>query len=169
MPAIEGAQRPFWMHQIVEYLMGILLIAGALQLPSPVLPAVMGLVVVGNTAIARGPASAFPLVGRTVHRWLDVVVMALLVVAAFQPFVHVDSTGRAMLGAVTMILFFIWLNSDFTEKAERKSRLKVLKAERQQRLARPQSEEIGKKAGRMFGSGVKAARRYKDKFSDDDR
>lgn len=167
MPAIEGAQRPFWMHQVVEYLIGIILIAGALQSPEPTVPAVMGVLVVGNTSIARGPASAFPLVGRKMHRWLDVAVMVTLLIAAFQPIVSVDGTGRALLCGVTVILFFIWLNSDFTEKVERKGRLKGLKRERRERLARPQSEEIGKKAGRMFGSGVKAARRYKDKLSND--
>jgi hypothetical protein len=38
MPAIEGAQRPFWMHQVVEYLIGIVLIGAAFQLPEPVVP-----------------------------------------------------------------------------------------------------------------------------------
>ena len=38
MPAIEGAQRPFWMHQVVEYLIGIVLIGAAFQAPEPVVP-----------------------------------------------------------------------------------------------------------------------------------
>ena len=77
----------------------------------------MGAVVVMNAAIARGPASAFPLVSRTVHRWLDVVVMLLLVGAAFQPVLDVDSTGRLLLCGIAFVMFFIWLNSDFAEKA----------------------------------------------------
>ena len=43
MPAIEGAQRPFWMHQIVEYLIGLVLIAASFQAPKPMVPAVMGM------------------------------------------------------------------------------------------------------------------------------
>ncbi len=166
MPAIEGAQRPFWMHQVVEYLIGIVLVGAAFQAPEPAVPAVMGAVVIANTAIARGPASAYPLVGRTLHRWLDVVVMALLVIAAFQPFFVVDSTGRLMLCGIAFVMFFIWLNSDFTEKVDRKKSKQKQKAVRRERLARPESEEIGKKAGRAVGDGVNAAKRFGKKLKD---
>lgn len=162
MPAIEGAQRPFWMHQAVEYLIGLVLIGAAFQAPEPAVPAVMGVVVLGNSAIARGPLSAFPLVGRRVHRWLDVVVMALLVAAAFQPVFDVDSTGQILLGAIAFVMFFIWLNSDFSEKPVRKRS----KAKLREGLARPQSEEIGRKAGRAVGSGVNAAKRFGKKLKD---
>ena len=166
MPAIEGAQRPFWMHQIVEYLIGLVLIAASFQAPKPMVPAVMGMLIMLNAAIAKGPASAFPLVGRTVHRWLDVVVMLLLVVALFQPAFDVDSTGRLLLGAMTFVMFFIWLNSDFSEKTERKQDKHQQKTERRERLARPSSEEIGKKAGRAVGGGVNAAKRFRKKMKD---
>jgi hypothetical protein len=166
MPAIEGAQRPFWMHQIVEYLIGLVLIAASFQAPKPLVPAVMGMLIMLNTAIAKGPASAFPLVGRRVHRWLDVVVMLLLVAALFQPAFDVDSTGRFLLGAITFVMFFIWLNSDFTEKVDQKKNKRAQKAERSERLARPESEEIGKKAGRVVGDGVNAAKRFGRKLKD---
>lgn len=162
MPAIEGAQRPFWMHQGVEYLIGLVLIGASFQAPEPAVPAVMGVVLLGNTAIARGPLSAFPLVGRRVHRWLDVVVMVLLVAAAFQPFFDVDSTGQILLLAIAFVMLFIWLNSDFSEKQARK----VDKAKLREHLARPQSEEIGRKAGRAVGSGVNAAKRLGKKLKD---
>lgn len=166
MSAIEGAQRPFWMHQVVEYLIGIVLVGAAFQAPQPVVPAVMGVVVIANTSIARGPASAYPLVGRTLHRWLDVVVMVLLVVAAFQPFLSVDATGRILLCAIAFVMFFIWLNSDFSEKAVRKQDKQRDKDERRERLARPGSEELGKKAGRAVGGGVNAAKRLRQKMKD---
>jgi len=166
MPAIEGAQRPFWMHQIVEYLIGIVLVGAAFQAPEPAVPAVMGVVVIANTAIARGPAAAYPLVSRTVHRWLDVVVMLLLVAAAFQPMFDVDSTGRLMLCGIAFVMFFIWLNSDFAEKVSRKKNKRAEKVERRERLARPESEEIGKKAGRVVGDGVNAAKRIGKKLKD---
>ncbi len=166
MPAIEGAQRPFWMHQVVEYLIGIVLVGAAFQAPEPAVPAVMGVVVIANTAIARGPASAYPLVGRRVHRWLDVVVMALLVAAAFQPVFDVDSTGRLMLCGIAFVMFFIWLNSDFAEKVERKKNKQQQKVERRERLARPESEQLGKKAGRAVGDGVNAVKRLQKKLKD---
>jgi hypothetical protein len=124
-------------------------------------PAVMGMLIMLNAAIAKGPASAFPLVGRTVHRWLDVLVMLLLVVALFQPAFDVDSTGRLLLGAMAFVMFFIWLNSDFSEKTERRQDKQQQKAERR---ARPGSEEIGKKAGRFVGGGVNAAKRFQGKM-----
>jgi hypothetical protein len=166
MPAIEGAQRPFWMHQIVEYLIGLILIGASFQAPKPAVPAVMGMLIMLNTAIAKGPASAFPLVGRTVHRWLDVVVMLLLVAALFQPAFDVDSTGQLMLGAIAFVMFFIWLNSDFTEKVDRKKSKQAQKAKRSDRPARPESDEIGKKAGRVVGDGVNAAKRFGKKLKD---
>lgn len=167
MPAIEGAQRPFWMHQVVEYLIGIVLVGAAFQALRPVVPAVMGVLIIANAAIARGPASAYPLVGRTVHRWLDVVVIIVLAASAFQPFVEVDSTGRLLVGAIAFVMFFIWLNSDFSEKTVRKQDKQQQKVQQQERLARPQSEELGKKAGRAVGGGVNAAKRLRQKMKDE--
>ncbi|NND74728.1 MAG: hypothetical protein HKN44_06935 [Ilumatobacter sp.] len=163
MPVIEGAQRPFWMHQVVEYLIGLVLIGAAFQAPEPAVPAVMGVVVMGNAAIAKGPVSAFPMVGRQVHRWLDVMVMALLVGAAFQPMFEVDSTGQLLLCGIAFVLLFIWLNSDFSEKAARK----VNKSALRESIARPESEEIGRKAGRAVGRGVNTAKRLGKKLKDE--
>lgn len=156
------------MHQVVEYLIGIVLIGAAFQAPEPVVPSMMGGLVVMNAAIAKGPASAFPLISRTVHRWLDVVVILLLVAAAFQPVFDVDSTGRLLLCGIAFVMFFIWLNSDFAEKATSKENKKLVKQARQERLARPQSEEIGKKAGRVVGGGVNAAKRMNKKRKEGD-
>ena len=82
----------------------------------------------------------------------------------FQPAFDVDSTGRLLLGAMAFVMFFIWLNSDFSEKTERRQDKQQQKAERRARLARPGSEEIGKKAGRFVGGGVHAAKRFQGKM-----
>jgi hypothetical protein len=148
------------MHQVVEYLIGLVLIGASFQTMEPVVPSIMGVVVMANTATAKGPASAFPIFSRRLHRWLDIVVVLLLVGAAFQPMFDVDSTGRLMLGAIAFVMFFIWLNSDFAEKPVRRKR----KANLLEGRARPQSEEIGKKAGRVVGDGVNAAKRLGKKL-----
>ena len=150
------------MHQVVEYLIGLVLIGAALQTPDPAVPAVMGSVVMLNTSMSKGPASAFPIFSRRQHRWLDVVVMLLLVAAALQPIVETDGTSRLLTGAIAFVMFFIWLNSDFSEKPVRKQR----KAKLLDGIARPQSEEIGKKAGRVVGDGVNAAKRFGKKLKD---
>ena len=73
MPAIEGAQRPFWMHQVVEYLIGLVLVGAAFQAPEPAVPAVMGAVVIAQRRDRPGSGVGVS-DGRThLHRWLDVV------------------------------------------------------------------------------------------------
>ena len=76
---IERVQRPFWIHQLIEYLVGIGLISASVQLPDPAVPALLGLLIILNAAVAKGAAGAFRLVGRRLHRTLDLVVIGVLV------------------------------------------------------------------------------------------
>ena len=50
----------------------------------------MGLLIILNAAITIGPAGAFRLVNRKVHRVLDIVVIVILTVSVFQTWVEVD-------------------------------------------------------------------------------
>ena len=61
MVTIERVRRPFWMHQIVEYILGFALIMTSIQQPEPRIPALMGLLILLNAAIVAGPAGAFKL------------------------------------------------------------------------------------------------------------
>ena len=152
---IEGAQRPFWMHQLVEYLIGMVLIAAAFQSPKPAAQSVLGLAIIINAAITKGGAGAFKLIGRRTHRIIDVVLMVLLVVGAVQRWVDVDATGRILLPAIAVVMLFVWLNTDFSTPDDRRKRRTA--------RARPESEEIGRKAGRAVGDGVNQVRRWRDK------
>jgi hypothetical protein len=160
MVEIERARRPFWMHQIVEYMIGIALIAAAIQQLKPAVPAVMGLLIILNAAITIGPAGAFSLVSRKVHRILDIVVIVILTVSVFQPWVEVEMIGRLLVGSITFVMFMVWFHTDFAERPDRKAR----------RAARagPQSEELGKQAGRKVGETVNSLKRWKDSITDDD-
>ncbi|RLE25106.1 MAG: hypothetical protein DRJ50_03545 [Actinobacteria bacterium] len=160
MVDIERARRPFWMHQIVEYMIGLVLIAAAVQQPKPAVPAVMGLLIILNAAITIGPAGAFSIIGRKLHRVLDVILMLVLAASTLQPWVEEDLTGRLVVGAITFIYFIVWFHTDFEGRAERKSR----RAAR----AKPESEELGKKAGRMVGDSVNSLKRWKDSITDAD-
>ena len=169
MVEIERVQRPFWSHQLVEYLLGIGLISAAVQMPQPGVPAVLGLVIILNAAIAKGAAGAFRLAGKRVHKQLDVVVMLLLIAGAVQPWVSIDNTSRFLLGGVAFVLWFVWFHTDFTEKAPKAER-KAPKAERKAAAAateagRPSSEAIGRGAGRVVGGGVNSLKRWKDSFN----
>jgi len=160
MVEIERARRPFWIHQLVEYLVGLALISASVQLPEPTLPAVMGLVVLFNAAIARGPVGAFRLVGRKLHRVLDQLVVVLLLVAAAQPWFSVDASGRLLIFAIAVIMAVVSFYTDYAERPTRK--------ERRAARARPESEDLGKQAGRAVGQGVNTVKRWTSSFSGDD-
>ena len=160
MVEIERTQRPFWIHQIVEYMIGLVLIAAAVQQPKPAVPAVMGLLIILNAAITVGPAGAFRIISRRVHRVLDILVMVVLAASTLQPWVEEDSTGRLLVGAITFVYFMVWFHTDFEERSDRKAR----RAAR----ARPESEELGKQAGRMVGDTVNSLKRWKDSITDND-
>ena len=169
MVEIERVRRPFWMHQLIEYLLGIGLISVAIQTPQPAVPAVLGLVIILNAAITKGAAGAFSWTGKGAHRRLDVVVMLLLVGGAVQPWVSIDNTSRLLLGGVAFVLWFVWFHTDFTEKVSRAER-KAAKAQTGG-ADQPTSEQIGRGAGRVVGGGVNSLKRWKDSFSagaDDD-
>jgi hypothetical protein len=155
---IERVRRPFWTHQLVEYLVGIGLISAAVQMPQPAVPAILGLVIIINAAIAKGGAGAFRLAGKRVHRQLDLVVMVLLLAGAVQPWFSMDNTSRFLLGGVAFVLWFVWFHTDFTEKVPRAER-KAAAGER------PSSEAIGRGAGRVVGGGVNSLKRLKDSFN----
>ena len=147
-----AGKRPFWMHQLVEYVLGGLLVAQGLQSPDPVLPSAAGALIMLNAAIARGPWSAFRWVSRSMHRSLDVVVIAAVVVMAVQPVVAVDATGRIVMAGIAFVHAFVWRQSSFTEKI--RSRAPISAAD-------GRGLEIGRLAGRAVGDGINAAKRFK--------
>lgn len=162
MAEIERARRPFWIHQIVEYLVGIGLISASVQLPDPAAPALLGLLIILNAAVARGSAGAFRLVGRRLHRTLDLVLIGLLVFVAVQPWWSIDATGRLLVGAIAFIMCFVWFYTDFDEQRTRAER----RVERAARGPRD-STEIGRQAGRAVGNTVSSLRRWKDSLGSD--
>jgi len=153
------------MHQVVEYLVGIGLISASVQLPNPTVPALLGLLIILNAAIAKGSAGAFRLVGRRLHRALDLVVIAFLVFVVFQPWVSIDITGRALIGSIAFILLFVWFYTDFAEQQTRAER-KAERAAGKAAAGPTDSTEIGRRAGRFVGGTVNSAKRWKNGLTD---
>jgi len=153
--------RPFWMHQIVEYIIGAVLISTGFGSSTPAVPAVLGALVMLNAAVAIGPGGAFRLVPRRLHRVLDLVVIALIAVATFQPTISIQANTRILMGLLGFVLAFVWWNTDFAMKQERKAR--------RVKRAPPSSEEVGKTAGRTAADGFIAAKRLKKAVIDDRR
>ncbi len=149
----DRAKRPFWMHQVVEYLLGGVLVAQGLQSPTPVLPAVAGGLMMVNAAIVTGPLAAFRVVHRRAHRWLDLVVIAVIVVMGIQPAVDIESSARAVMLIVAGLFAFVWWQTSFTEKVRRGRAAISAEAGR--------STEVGRLAGRAVGDGVNLVRRMR--------
>lgn len=143
--------RPFWIHQLAEYLIGVALIAQGFQDPEPLVPTVVGILIMFNAAIVHGPMGAFRLVGRRVHRWLDLVMIGVVVLAAVQPWIEVEVTGRAILLVIALPLGFLWFYTDWAERPQR--------SQRRKERAGPTSENVGRSAGRMAGNAYVAGKR----------
>ena len=151
----ERARRPFWLHQAAEYVVGVALIAQGLQAAEPLVPGAAGALIVVNAAIAKGPLSAFALVGRRLHRMLDMVLIAVLVAAAATPWV--ETAMRFVLVAFAVVLGFVARYTRYETRAQASA------ARRQQAREHPgtvgdRAEEFGRQAGRLAGRGVKAWR-----------
>jgi hypothetical protein len=143
------SKRPFWMHQLVEYILGGTLVAAGLQSPTPLVPSVVGGIVMLHAAMTTGPLGAFRVVARGVHRVIDIGVVAIEVLAAVQPWIDLESATRAIVFIIAVVHSFVWWNTSFAERA----RLPGVSAEG------GRSTEIGRIAGRLVGNGVNAVRR----------
>lgn len=157
---MADGKRPFWMHQLAEYIIGGALVASGLQSPTPAVPAAVGGLIMFNAAITRGGLAAFQWIHRSVHRYVDLVIMAVIVLAAVQPWVSVDTGSRSLLIVFGVMLMVVWLGSSFTEKAKKPKGPTAPKGG-------DRSTDFGRSAGRMVGAGVKAARAAKAKRSSD--
>jgi hypothetical protein len=162
---MAAIRRPFWIHQMIEYVIGIALISSAAQLPDPAVPALLGMLVVLNAAVAKGSAGAFRLVGRRLHRALDLVVIGILVFFTLQPWLSVDISSRMLIGAIALILTVVWFYTDFAEQRTRTER-KVQRTADKAARGPADSMEIGRRAGRLVGGTVNSAKRWKDGLSD---
>jgi hypothetical protein len=157
----ERAMRPFWVHQAAEYLIGIALVSQGLQDQKPLLPTVAGTLVIANAAAVRGPLGAFKQIGRAVHRWLDVVVMAAIAVGALQPWADVTSSGRLVMLVVLLPLAFLWFYTDWATRPDRKQRRidKATTGGSTSGLAggtNVNGDRVGRVAGRMAGTGYRS-------------
>jgi uncharacterized membrane protein len=136
----ERAMRPFWIHQAAEYLIGMALVAQAIQDPDPVVPALVGMLVILNAAVVRGPLGAFKWFGRSVHKWIDLGLMIVIALVAIQPFAEVTATGRGMMLVILVPFVFLWFYTDWAATAG------------------PTGEKIGRTAGRLAGNSYVAAK-----------
>jgi hypothetical protein len=146
-----SAKRPFWMHQVVEYILGGAMVAAGLQSPTPLVPTVVGGIIMLHAAITVGPLGAFRILDRRAHRYVDVGVMALEVVAGVQPWIELESGTRFLVVGIAGVHLFVWWNTNFA------ARVKSARVSAEG----GRSTEVGRIAGRLVGNGVNAFRRQR--------
>jgi hypothetical protein len=147
----ERVKRPFWLHQIAEYIIGIALIGSGLQSPSPAVPAVIGGLMLLNAATVDGAFGAFRVIGRKVHRILDFVLLAIGVVGAALP--GLDLGTRLIVVSCVIVFATVVLNTNYAPKQDRATRDTSTRAGSSDR-----PEEIGRTAGRVAGTLAGQAR-----------
>ena len=141
-------KRPFWMHQLVEYLLGVALLSQGLRTTEPLVPTVLGALVLLNVAVVDGPLSAFKAVSRGFHRGVDVALVAAMVVAVLLVDSLTSSVQFMIGGSAAVMAFLIW-RSDYRQPVKRTPVASDA----------GRSEEVGRLAGRAVGQGVQAWRR----------
>ena len=159
----EGGKRPFWAHQLVEYILGGALVASGLQSPKPAVPAVLGGVLLFYAASTRGAMAAFRLIDRRWHRVLDPVFIVLLAVGAFQPWFEVDAGGQIVLIGVAAVFTVVWLGSSFHEKPKKVKGAAAAGASSSSDRSTEVGRSAGRTAGKLAASGVTAVRKAKAK------
>jgi hypothetical protein len=154
------SKRPFWMHQIVEYILGAALVASGLQSITPVVPSVLGALIMLHAALTIGPAGAFRLLGRRFHRVIDVGVIAAEVAGGVQPWIDVDSSARLIILGIAAVHAFVWWQTNYAERP--KKRKGSPGPDPGAEAPADRSTEFGRIAGRLVGNGVNVVRRQRD-------
>ncbi len=145
------AKRPFWMHQVVEYILGGVLVASGLQSHTPLVPSVLGGIVMLHAAITIGPVGAFRVITRGLHRVVDVAVIAAELLAGVQPWISLETPTRLIVVGIALVHLFVWWQTNFAK------RVKAAPVS----ASGGRGTEVGRIAGRLVGNGVNAVRRHR--------
>lgn len=136
-------KRSFWLHQLAEYIVGGALLASGLQSPKPMVPTLVGAMILLNTAIVDAPFGAFRLVGRRLHRILDYVVLAIAVAACAAP--NMDPSTRLVQILIVIVLAVVIWRTDYSPR-EKKTKEPITAA------PDGKADEIGRFAGHTAGT-----------------
>jgi hypothetical protein len=138
---------PFSIHQLVEYLIGLGLIASAVQGSTSPVPILFGAAVLISAAVTDGPLAGWKGVSRPVHRVVDIVLAVVALVLAVLPWSGADLGGRAALLIAAALLGFLILRTSYAPKPVRAPRDRGALA-----------EDLGRSAGRVVGRSLRAYR-----------
>jgi len=151
----------FWVHQALEYLLAALLMSQALQSPKPVILGTPGIVLLVLAASADGPLRAVGPLSRPVHRVLDIAAVIGLVASAAVFWSALDFVGVILLLGAAVALVVLIVRTDYRPKPARVARSAGTSS--------ISSEEVGRRAGRLVGNGVRAWRGRRGPTGNDGR
>ncbi|MEO8362815.1 MAG: hypothetical protein ABI570_00330 [Ilumatobacteraceae bacterium] len=106
--------RGFWLHQLVEYAIAILLIVMSAQMSEPLVPVLFGVALLVNSALSDGTMSAYRLWTRRVHRLIDWAIIVGSLAAAV--LLDLGATGRLALVALGLVLAVISFGTNFAKR-----------------------------------------------------
>lgn len=166
----ESGKRPFWMHQLVEYILGGAMAYSGLMSPTPIVPAVCGGLIILNAALTKGAIGAFRAYGRNLHRIFDIVIIMICLASIGQPWIEMDSGTRIVMLSITTVHIVVFFGSSFAERTPKPAAPPTAAAQpaATQPAASPgpivtpsgdRSTDFGRTAGRVVGSGVNALRK----------
>ncbi len=168
-PAARPPGLAFWIHQLVEYLLGVLLISQSIQSSQPLVPVLLGLTVVLLAATADGPLAAFHVVPRGLHRVLDLAVAAAIAAVAYLGRDALGPTGLIFAAVAVVALLALVVRTNYASRRPRPPAAGPATAGEPSPAAAAvpappappatKSERYSRAAGRALGKGIRA---YKD-------
>lgn len=162
MPASPPSTKlPFWIHQALEYLCGLLVVSQAIHASSVALPIIAGGALILLGATADGPLAAFRLVTRGAHRVLDIVAIVLLAGVLAISGRDGDGAEVGLVVVAIVVLLALLFRTNYAPKPVKTKRPAATAAAGDGGL----SEDVGRKAGRAVAAGVKyvkAAKKRRD-------
>ena len=114
--ASAAGKLPFWIHQLVEYTVALLIASEGARSGKPLVPLIGAGAVLVLGATADGPVAAFRWVPRKVHRVLDLVVAAGLVLAGLVFRSAAGSIGQTVLIGGGALLLALALRTNYEPK-----------------------------------------------------
>ena len=164
MPASPPSTKlPFWIHQALEYLCGLLVVSQAIHASSITLPVIAGATLILLGATADGPLAAFRLVARGLHRVLDIVAIVLLAGALALFGRDGDGAEVGLVAGAIVVLVALLFRTNYAPKPVK---VKVKARKPAPGVSADDgglSEEVGRKAGRAVAAGVKYVKAAKAK------
>ncbi len=152
---------PFWMHQIIEYLIALLVATGAVRANQPVAVLTGAAVIALLASTSDAPLAAKKLVARSTQRYLDIGAAAMLVVLGglFRDWLGPKGTFWLVAGGV-MLAVLVW-RTDYSDRRvrERAPRTRTIDARAVSERAQGASKVAGAISGRAAAAGRAAWRK----------